>query len=184
MRILSLDISSSCIGWALFEENDGDAQLVTYGHIKPPKKEKGSLSFRLKKTEDELRKIIDKYGPKQVAIEDYAKRFSMGRSTANTIIMLSVFNEVLTLLCFKEIGSDPYRYPVVTIRSCVGKHFGQKIVSKDDIFPAISSKANIFLTRQNKKGNLAKECFDEGDAIAVGMTHLLKTNQNLKSLSI
>lgn len=184
MRILSLDISSSCIGWALFEENDGDAILITFGHIKPPKKEKGSLSYRLQKTEDELRKIINKYNPNQVAIEDYAKRFSMGRSTANTIIMLSVFNEVLTLLCFKQISADPYRYPVVTIRSCLSKHFGQKIVSKDDIFPAISSNAQIFLTRQNKKGNLAKECYDEGDAIAVGMTHLIKTVKNLKSLSI
>ena len=184
MRILSLDISSSCIGWALFEENDGTAQLVTFGHIKPPKKEKGSLSFRLQKTEDELRKIIGTYKPNQVAIEDYAKRFSMGRSTANTIIMLSVFNEVLTLLCFKEVGADPYRYPVITIRSCLGKHFGQKIVSKDDIFPVITSNAKTFLTRQNKKGNLAKECFDESDAIAVGMTHIIKTVKSLKSLSI
>ncbi len=175
MRILSFDISSSCIGWALFKLDEEEATLIDYGNIKPPKKEKGSLSFRLKKTEDEVLKIIGKYNPDEVAIEDYAKRFSMGRSTANTIIMLSVFNEVTTLLCYKNLGKDPFRYPVITIRSCIGKFYGEKIVSKDDIFPAITSRSKIFLTRQSNRGNLLSECLDEGDAIAVGMTHLIKT---------
>ncbi len=177
-KVLSLDISSSTIGWAVLEFDDKVVELIDYGHLKPPKKAKGSISFRLDTTVNMMTDLINRFNPDFVAVEDYAKKFSKGKSTANTIILLSVFNEMCCLLSYQLVGKDVYRYPVVTIRSVLGKHFGEKIVSKDDVFPQIVNNCSKFNTKLNRVGNIKKECGDEADAIAVGLTFILKEFDN------
>ena len=174
-RLLSLDISSSTIGWAIFDYDNSIVKLTTYGHFKPMSKAKSkdTLPLRLQDAELKLKDILKKYKPTAIAVEDYAKRFSRGRSQADTIILLAVFNEVCCLTAYKELGINPEKYPVTTIRSCVGKHFGTKIISKDDIFPEIVKNCSKFSVTINKIGNTKKECGDEADAIACGITALI-----------
>lgn len=177
-KLLSLDISSSTIGWALFHYDDNSAKLVSYGHIKPMSKDKanGSLPKRLDDANNKLIDLLNINDIEEVAVEDYAKRFSKGKSQANTIIMLAVFNEISCLSAYKKTGMEPLRYPVATIRKCVGDLFGVKIVSKDDIFPEIVKNCTHFNTVINKVGNVKKECGDEADAIAVGIATIMKKN--------
>ena len=74
---------------------------------------------------------------KCVAVEQYASKFSSGRSSARTIIVLSSFNEVVCLSCFKNTDFVPYKISPASIRKLVGNYFGTKIVSKDDAFDLI-----------------------------------------------
>lgn len=176
-KILSLDISSSVIGFAIFEYDSNNVELLEYGHYKPPSKKqsKDCLPFRLNETTKFINKILDAYHPNEVIIEDYAKKFSKGKSTAQTIILLAVFNEICDLISYQKLNKKAFRYPVVTIRSVLSKHFNVKIVSKEDIFPLINSKFSKFKVKFNKNKKIQDFCYDEADAIALGASHILKT---------
>jgi hypothetical protein len=183
-KILGLDISSSTIGYSVFEFDNKTITLLNYGYIKPPNKSKGSISLRLEKTGDLIRDLLLKFEPDYVAVEDYAKRFSAGRSHANTIIILSVFNEQVCLECFKYLKKDVYRYPVLTIRSQMSKLLNVKIVSKDDIYNEILKHCNIFKSSFNKNGTMRKEDMDVVDSMAVSLTFILKEHNNGQSYFI
>ena len=92
-KILSYEVSSSTIGYSVIEYDLNSINLVEYGNVKPPKSDKGSLSYRALSAVKSITAIVERVKPDEVAIEDYAKRFSAGRSTARTIIVLSFFNE-------------------------------------------------------------------------------------------
>lgn len=142
------------------------------------------MSLRLNGTFDMITNLISKYQPDEVAVEDYARRFSKGRSSANTIIVLSTFNEVVCLAAYRALNKDVFKYPAVTVRSQVGKLFGTKIVSKENVFLEIllrSRKYQIELTRYK---NIKEECMDVVDAIAVGIAHISKRSSNAKRYSI
>lgn len=184
IKLLSLDISSTTIGWAVFKYNKDEFDLIDYGFIKPPKKNKGSISFRLNETMSLIKNLISKHGPDQIAVEDYAKGFSAKRSHANTIITLSTFNETVCLAAYQSLNKDVCRYPVATIRSRVGKLFGIKTVSKEDIFSLICQNATRFKLKLNKQGNVQKENMDTVDGIAVGIAHMLVEGCHAKRYSL
>ena len=179
--ILGFDVSSSVIGWAVlnYDSSLNSVTLIKTGNLKPPKKDTGDLSMRLSKTYCAIEDLINIELPDEIVVEDYAKRFSAGRSTANVIIILSVFNEIVCLASYKYLKSPVSRYPVVTIRATLGKFFNKKIISKDDVYPVIVENFSDFKQKINKKNNISKESFDEVDAISVGMTHLVKKYPNL-----
>lgn len=174
MKVLGLDISSATIGWALLNADDTGLTLDEYGYITPPKSSKGTLTFRVSETFDKISGLLDEKSPEIVAIESYANKFPAGRSTARTIIVLSVFNEVVSMAALRSLGKDPVRYPVATIRSKLSKLSGKKISSKEECFDFICDYFPNFETRLNRSGNIAKECFDEADAIAVAATFYIK----------
>nr|BDD46200.1 hypothetical protein 34 [bacterium] len=184
-RILAFDISSSTIGWAILELDDNQVlTLPQTGYIKPPKSHKGGLSHRLSATYDAIEGLIDLFQPTDVVVEAYAKRFSKGRSSAQTIIILSVFNEVCKLAAYRKLHREAFEYPVVSIRAKIGAHFGVKIVSKEDIFPVINQNCKSFVPTLNRNKNTKKECLDIADAIAAGLTHIIKTGKTVSSWNL
>ena len=174
MIVLGLDISSSTIGWAALKSDCGGVSLHDYGHIKPPGSKKGSLVFRLNGAYDDMRSLFLKINPDVVAIEAYANKFPRGRSSAHTIIILSTFNEAISLCCYRAIGIEPEKYTVSSIRSSLSKFYNEKIASKDDVFMLMSKKFDSFNVIQNRNGLPRKECYDESDAMAVALTNLIK----------
>ena len=74
----------------------------------------------------------------------------------------------------RSLSKDPVRYAVVTVRSSLSKIAGSKISSKEECFDFICGYFPSFKLRMNRAGNVAKECFDEADAIAVGLTYYVK----------
>lgn len=172
-KILSLDISSNTIGYALFEYDDASCNLIKYGNIKPPKSNKGNLSFRALAASKDLRVLLKSEKPDEVAVEAYASRFNKGRSTIRTIIVLSFFNEQLQLTTLDELNITCDSYPVMTIRSTISNHLNKHIVSKEEMFDAMCVNFKSFTPRKNRSGNIADESMDETDAIAVGFCHYL-----------
>jgi len=172
--ILGLDISSSTIGWSIIEYDDEQIVLKEYGHIKPLKSNKGSLALRASSAYDDVYSFLKENNPDMFASEAYANKFPAGRSTARTIIVLSVFNELMSIACLKSLSYEPERYAVMTIRSSLSKFAGYKISSKEECFEFIKKYFSNFSLRSNRNGKIAKECYDEADAIAVALTYILK----------
>lgn len=172
--VLALDISSSTIGWSILAYDDSKIVLQEYGHIKPPKSSKGSLAFRASGAYDEMYLFLKSKKPDVVAVEAYANKFPKGRSTARTIIVLSVFNELMSIASIKALSKEPVRYAVATIRASLGKLAGCKVSSKEEAFEFVKEYFEKFTPRENRRGNIATECYDEADSIAVALTHIYK----------
>ena len=102
IKVLGLDISSATIGWAMLDMAEGEVSLSEYGHISPPKSKDGSLTFRASKAFDEVSELILQKSPEIVVVESYANKFPAGRSTARTIIVLSVFFEVVSMAALRS----------------------------------------------------------------------------------
>ena len=68
MRFLGLDISSSSTGWSIVDVDNGSKKLVEYGLISPM----GNMGVtqRLYFFGNELKKLIDKFMPNEIAVEE------------------------------------------------------------------------------------------------------------------
>ena len=174
--VLSLDISSSVIGWSLIEFDSSVEILKAYGNIKP--KKSVNIEEKLNYTEKEITKLINNTNPDYFAVESYANKFSKGRSTARTIMVLSVFNEFINYVIYKNTGKISNRFPVVTIRSQISKIIGKKIVSKDEVFENVKDYFKNYNIVYNKSNKIKKECYDEIDSIAVGLCFINKERGN------
>ncbi len=175
MLILGLDISSATIGWSLLEADGENFSLVKYGNIKPISKKKSddNFSLRLNYAFDAITELVKKENPDVIAIEDYAKKFSKGKSSANTILILSSFNEVCGLAAYRVSKKQPIRMPVTTLRKLVKDHFNCDISDKEDVMSFCKKTFNNFLTPNNKVGNIKKESYDEADSIIVALGYFL-----------
>lgn len=172
MIIMSLDISSATIGWSIFIVENGLINLHKYGHIKPitKKKAKGHLHVRLDDACKKINKLIEEYLPDSVAVEDYALRFPRGRSSANTIRILSVFNEAIRLCAYQNGVSNIIPINVNTARKLIKNEYNFDIKEKEDAI-AFSEQFFDYKTHLNQIRNIKKECEDEADSIIIGVAH-------------
>ena len=180
MKVMSLDISSSTIGWSIISisKNMSFPKLKKYGHIKPSKK--GALCERALDGRNKYIEILKKEKPDVVVVEDYASKFSRGKSSARTIIVLAVFNEMIKMSTVETINFNPISYPVATIRSVISKEFSENVSDKSDVLSFCKKKFSNYKTTLNRVNNIKKECYDECDSIIVGVCHYVKTKNNSK----
>jgi len=175
MLTLGLDISSATIGWALLSEIDSNISLISYGHLKPPNKKDAGANptSRIDFAFNEVKKLIDIHNPDTVAIEDYAKKFSRGKSNINTILLLAAFNEASGLSCYRAMNKEPVRISVNSLRSVVEKKFGESIGGKEEVLKFCKKIFTNFNTKLNRAGNIKIECYDEADAIIVAVGYFI-----------
>lgn len=175
--ILGIDVSSTCVGYSIIEY-DKKIKLINYDHFKPIKST--NIFERMTYTQDQIKSIIDKYKPDEVAIEDIAKMFSAGGSSAGTIITLASFNRAVGLICHQS-NLFPYLYNVMSIRHGLKKYIKlEKLPKKEEMPNVIENILNIkydWLYNRNDKPKT--ENYDRADAIAVGLYHILFTNKLL-----
>jgi RNase H-fold protein (predicted Holliday junction resolvase) len=177
MKILGLDISSSTIGWALVEIKNNELSLLKYGHLKPPDKKKSNdnFSLRLDYAFNEMTKLVKSTKPDIVAIEDYAKKFSSGRSSANTILVLASFNEVCGLAVYRQLGKKPIRIPVSRLRSLVKNEYNEIVKDKEDVMRFCKKYFSNFTESLNRAKNIKQECYDEADSVVVAIGSYLES---------
>jgi hypothetical protein len=129
--ILGIDISTTCTGTCIIHAETGE--LIAMHHElmnKVQKKQKVFPTFWSKV--DHMKKAFDEYHDdnwdvKILAIEESAKRFPPGMSSADTIITLAKFNGILCYLLYQKYGVEPSYINVRTAR----KQLGIKIDYKD-----------------------------------------------------
>jgi len=177
--ILGFDVSSTCIGYSVFEIDNKNIKFISCNYIKPTKD--GNIIERISKTRDEINKIIQKVKPNHIAIEDIIS-FMAGGSTAKTIITLTTFNRMVCLLAMDYLKKPPYLYSVMTIRSNLKKNLNLKNQpKKEDIPETLEKILNItFPWELNKKGAEKKENYDMADSMAVAYccaTNIIKNGK-------
>jgi len=180
MRVMGFDVSSSTIGWGLFNiDKKNNIKLLTSGFFKPAKN--GNLFENLRALQEEINQLLKQHSPDQVSIEDIVQ-FLPRQSSANTIIKLAIYNRIVGLTVFNYLGKPPELCSVLAIRH--GLKQTKDLPTKDQIPALVESLLKIKIPKQLKKtGSLKEEFYDQADGIACGLFYCYKLTNKLKNKS-
>jgi Holliday junction resolvasome RuvABC endonuclease subunit len=130
MRILGLDISSTCTGVSVI--NDGYLDFNALDTIEPS--DKFSLGQKLLFFEKAVKKLLKKYRPDCVVFEDIFKG-----PNAKTFKLLAMFRGVAFKAIFEVLKFDPKSIMPTEARKLVGASG----VKKEDGFAFVVKKYNL-----------------------------------------
>jgi Holliday junction resolvasome RuvABC endonuclease subunit len=180
VAVLGFDCSSSTIGWGFIGVENDLLVLLAHGHIKPMDS-KFPLLERLNSVFDDIELLCNKLSPTHISIEDIflfmGGKKGKGGSTAQTITILTAFNRIVGVSAFRKANGNVKLFSVHEIRKIIKNSYPEikKKIEKDDIPNIIVNCLEPkFENIINKKGNVAKETFDESDGIAVAWAYALE----------
>lgn len=171
--ILSLDISTSVIGIAIF---DNDYKLHELTWVKFNQKEK-SLFKKL----DFFIEFMEKYKHinfTDIAIETELLKFAGKFSNAETINKLARMNAIISGFLYKKYKIEPTYYNVQTARKLA---FPNLIIpqshpsKKNLIWEAVMKAEPQINWRYGKTGKLVDGSLDAADAYVIGMAHIVSS---------
>jgi hypothetical protein len=115
--LLSLDLSTTCTGWSVFEEETG--KLVTYGILKPSTKGISKMVYpqqQLTKMIDlslQIRNLIANYKPNHIVIEEIAgSKQRLGQKVLDGLhwVLLMHIQEMIPIITYYDVtGADGWR---------------------------------------------------------------------------
>lgn len=175
---LALDVSTSVIGWTMLTPG---STIMTYpkfrGHI-DLRKVKGGFWKKVEKMAHELNGILTfsvTNGLRVVAIyiEEPLKKFTRGKSSANTLSMLARFNALVSYRSLITFGIEPLYIDATAARKKIGipllsKKKSGGLSQKEQTFAFLSK--GVFLNESwptNKNGNIQPYVYDEVDSFVI-----------------
>ena len=168
-RIIGFDASFTTIGIAVIDYEDDLLNLIYSGFYKPPGS--GNLFERLSHVRKHIIKLLRKYKPDEVVLEDIIK-FMRGKSNAHTITLLSALNRTVGLAVFETLKRPPYLVSAIDVRDIIKN--GNKIPSKEEVPDLVSSILDIdFNYIIGKRGAIKDESYDIADAIACALCYVI-----------
>lgn len=183
--ILALDISTSCTGWCIFDENE----LRDIGYI-DLSKHKGMYE-KAGRVKAELLSLINKYTFTKVVVEENLQAFRPGLSSAKTLMTLAQFNGVVRWICHSDLNTAVESINVNSARKNVGLKIDRKSKkkTKEQVWDWVkaensdSSEIDIewpyktLKSGPNKgKVRLCNEAYDMADAYVIGKSYFLLKN--------
>lgn len=180
-RILGIDCSSTTIGYCILDiDNDNNITFVKTSYIKPIKT--GSIIERIVDTRNKILQVIKDAKPDYIGLEDIIQ-FMKGKSTAQTIIMLTTFNRMVGLCAFDYLGKSPDLFNVMTIRH--GLKIGKDLPKKEDMPELVAKHLGITFpyertTKGKTKGSVKAESYDMADGIAVALYYAFWLTEKVK----
>jgi len=170
IMILGLDISTTCIGIAIFGE---DYKLHELSYVKFGKEK--TLFQKL----DEFITHFEKYSKltfTSISIEEPLKKFAGKFSNADTIQRLTQMNSMISGYLYRKFNLEPNYYNVQTARKKAFKdleipksHPNKKYLVWECVMKAEPTLNWIY----SRTGKLTDENFDMCDAYVVGMAHIV-----------
>ena len=176
--VLSLDISTSCTGYCIF---DLGGKLVDSGAILLNKEK--VFFKKVEIIESKIDELCLKYQFDTVAIEESLQSFRPGLSSAKTLFTLSKFNGIVQFICFKK-DLDIKTFNVNTARKIVNIKIDRKSKTKTKDQVADQVCEHVTLPKKILKSGPRKGCsvyenyaYDIADAYVIGKAYCI---ENLK----
>ena len=173
--LLALDISTSCIGYSVFN-SEGDLQEMSY------------VKFNSKKNYWERRdafmeKINHIEGIDYIAIEEPLMQFAGRKSNAQTLGKLNFFNGIISGAVYDKFKVEPVHLNVNTVRATAFPGVikkGSDKTSKMLVWERVSQlEPQINWKYGVRSRKLSDENFDMADAYAVGVCMLVMLEEQL-----
>ena len=182
--ILSLDISTSCTGWCVFDENG----LRGSGYI-DLSKHKGMYE-KAGKVKTELLYLTVLYPFTKVVVEENLQAFRPGLSSAKTLMTLAQFNGVIRWICHADLNAEVESINVNSARKTVGLKLDRKSKkkTKEQVWDWVSANNKDDLVKidwpyktlksgpSKGKVRLCNEAYDVADAYIIGKSYFLLKN--------
>jgi len=167
MKVLGLDISTTKIGIALFD----DEELLVSEVIKL--KSSMTLEQRAHIFEEKMLQLDDKHVIMDVYIEAPAMMFGGGRTTANTMAKLQRFNGMTSFIVSSVFEIEALQINPLSARSVLGIKMPRKLPNKEKkkfIIDWVKEKyGDDFETTLTRHKNYSPGCDDRADAVVVGL---------------
>lgn len=179
--ILGIDCSSSTIGWAYIGVDGSTINLLDHGHIKPPKKDDFSLIERLDSVSKDIERLCEKLNPNFTIVEEITQ-YMKGKTSANTIITLAVFNRAVSLQLYRSTKKVPLLLLPISIRTRIKRFLGRTEPIEKEEIPGILQeyfgksffKVVGYKQRGKNKGQPIVETYDEADAVAAAWAGVIE----------
>ena len=152
MRILGIDPGLATVGWGVIDVERGKPNVVSYGVILTPKDKK--LPDRLSIIEEDIKLVIDKYKPDEIALEEL-----FFNTNITTGINVAQARGVILLTAVKACGGKLFEYTPLQIKQALT---GYGRAEKRQIQEM--TKTFLGLSKVPKPD-------DAADALAVALTH-------------
>ncbi len=152
MTILGIDPGLATLGYGVIEKNErGEFKAVDYGVVLTPKDE--SLPVRLAMLEEGVKRVLEKYRPDEVAMEElfFSKNITTGIAVAHA-------RGVALLTCVKECGKL-YEYTPMQIKQALT---GYGKADKHQIQSVVTSMLRL---------QSVPKPDDAADALAIALCH-------------
>lgn len=157
---IGLDISSNIIGYSIWDNNT----LLKYGFIDISNINSDKLIDKV----EIFMHLIDLNNITEIIIEESLKSFAYGKSSVNTILLLTKINSLISYAMYLHTNIYPKYISAQTARKNVGIIINKSVVDKKLlIFNHVNHIYNI-VSIINKNNNLDKRMYDIADAIVVG----------------
>ena len=171
--LLSLDISTSCTGYCLFDED----VLVDIGYINLSK-HKG-LFEKANHVKNYITYLKGKHPIKNIAVEENLQAFRPGLSSAKTLMTLAQFNGVVRWICYETLNVPVESINVNTARKTIGLKIDRKNKEKSTKQQVlewvtcdnseIQWPTKILKSGPNRgKSRICNESYDMADAYVIG----------------
>lgn len=178
--ILALDVSTSCIGYALFDSS-GD-KLLELNYIKF--RNKLSIFEKLAEFKSKL-KFLENAEVEHIVIEEPLKKFAGKFSSASTIAILNFFNGMISASVYEMFGVEPIHYNVNTARKTAFPEFKPKRDSKSnkhEIWTLVRDRESHIVWKYGPRSRkLVDENYDMCDAYTIGLCHINILKEQLEA---
>jgi len=177
--ILALDISTSCTGYCLFNEND----VVDIGYI-DLSKHKG-LFEKANHVKNSIINLDEAYIIDKVVVEENLQAFRPGLSSAKTLMTLAQFNGVVRWICHERLEVPVEAMNVNSARRIVGLKIDRKNKEKNTKqqvleWVSIDKPDIVWPTKILKSGpnkgseRICSEAYDMADAYVIGKAYCIE----------
>lgn len=151
MIVLGIDPGLATMGWGVLKSECGRFETIDYGVVLTPKTE--TLPVRLAMLEEGVKKLVDKYTPDEIALEEL-----FFNNNITTGINVAQARGVILLTCVKNCGRL-YEYTPLQIKQAL-TGYGR----------AEKKQIQIMVKTLLRLDGIPKPD-DAADALAVALTH-------------
>jgi hypothetical protein len=171
-KIIGLDISTSCTGYAIIEKSAG--RCVEIGYFKLDKFD--DFFDKCDAFRDCLQQRVKTHPAiSEIFIEENLQAFRPGMSSAKTINTLARFNGAASLISYDVFKIKPKFLNATSARSSLGIKLDRKsdVPTKQQIFEFVRPQITIDWP-MTKTGNINTSCYDMSDAYVLARAGWLK----------
>lgn len=166
--ILGLDISTSITGYTIIDLK-GATQKIGHWNFKN-KKKFPTLFSKAVEVREQLSQI--NYPIQHVYIESALSMFSMGRSSAGTISILTKFNGIVSWLCYETFNIEPEYIPAVSARKKCGILIKRGTPAKEQVMKYVLDNNLLHSVEYTRTNKVKPHCYDEADSLIIAKAGL------------
>jgi len=180
VRILGLDLSTSCVGYCILESTD--RSIVELGHISLKNVE--GLFNKIDDIVPKVAALLVGHNISKCFIEEPVQMFTMGMSSAHTILTLAKFNALVSYHVRNQLGDANIAFvkPNEARKSCgiilTTKAKAGGASQKEQTFSQLTAPNGLLSHIKwdmTKTGKVKPESYDRADAYVVAIYGAVKT---------